>query len=127
MFDILIIVFAVYFVYQNIRSLTELPLSQWEFVHYALAVLTVVIAGLGVWKAWQVYKKSRLKKEEEAEKREEEEAERQAEDRDEDNELAYLDELDAEEDARKAEKEIEAHKAEEEEGETEKGTAAKDK
>jgi hypothetical protein len=114
MLDILIIVFAVLFLYQNTQSLMQIPLRDWELVHYALALVSLGLLTVAIWKGVQMYKNHKKKQEKEAEGGEGKE-DAEGEDSDEgetqkkkytyendDAELAYLDEMDAEEEARKA-------------------------
>lgn len=124
MLDILIIVFAVLFLYQNAQSLMQIPLRDWELVHYALALVSLGLLAVAIWKGVQMYKNHKKKQEEEAEggeaKEDAEEEEASEEEipkkkytyEEDDAELAYLDEMDAEEEAARKAKQAEEKKTE---------------
>ena len=112
MLDGVIIIACFWLVVENVRFLAQVPFSQWETAHFATAAVSVVLAALGVHRVIKVFRDNKKRKAEKAamqakttvEYEEDEAPEDEPETptaKTEDDDLAWLDEMDAEEDAKK--------------------------
>ena len=97
--DILLIFACFYFAFSQAKALIDYGNQPWELVHYLLLLLTIVLAGLGVFRSYLYYKDWKYKKEHPEENALPQGAADTAEDAEEDAEGSGEEESDAEEDA----------------------------
>lgn len=98
------IILCLFLAFQNFQSVLAVPFGEWEVVHYLLALVSLGLVGVAAFKgktAYDKYKQKRDAKPEDGEEAGPEDAPAPLPPADEDDDLAYLDELDAEEDAKK--------------------------
>ena len=61
--DVLLIVACFYFAFSQAKALVDYGNQPWGVVHYVLLILTIALAGLGLWRPVLYYKEWKYKKE----------------------------------------------------------------
>ena len=61
--DVLLIVACFYFAFSQAKALVDYGNQPWGVVHYVLLILTIALAGLGLWRSVLYYKEWKYKKE----------------------------------------------------------------
>lgn len=103
MLDLVIALLCFFMAYSNVKMLVEVPFAKWGLVQGLLVAVSIGLVAVGAMKGWAWWKNKQKQDQEKAleAKKIEEDREIQKKEGKKNDDLAYLDELDAMEDAQK--------------------------